>query len=518
MSLLEMSTQRTIARNVVCNAAGIVADMVVGFVLARYLYRHLGETRYGWWLIIAALTSYFGFFDLGLRGSVGRNIAFHRARDDAKQVNTIVSTAVLILSLTAGVILLATCALPTLFFSWYDVPPADQSGVRLALLLVGANLALTFPLSVFDAVLWAYQRFDVQNAIDIPLSLVRGTLSLMLVAWGGGLVGLACIVVAGTIVSAVLKAVCSFRADPALRLGWPSCSWQAARDLFNFGFWQFVLGVGRKITAQIAAPVIGANLGEHLVPRQSVAARLTGYAESVVFAATTVLTPVATGLHATEGHDRQRGLFLEGGKYCTVLALFFVIAFLCIGPSFITLWMGPGLESAGALLAILALGELLPLSQWISYSVVLGMGRHRTLALFSILEITLVAVLIAVLIGPQGVVGVCVALAAAGVLCRGLLQLLYTCCLLEVSPWTYVRRVFVPAVVVALAPAAGLAALSLWNPPGTWVEFLVYSSSYVIMYLVSGCLVLLGWERTLALAGMLLHEIGQLRYGTSGTP
>ena len=115
----------------------------VGFVLARYLYQHLGDTRYGWWLIIAALTSYFGFFDLGLRGSVGRNIAFHRARGEQDRVNAIVSTAVLILGAVAGLVLLATLALPALFFHWYAVPAAEQAGVRLALLLVGANLALT---------------------------------------------------------------------------------------------------------------------------------------------------------------------------------------------------------------------------------------------------------------------------------------------------------------------------------------------------------------------------------------
>lgn len=513
-----MSTPRTIARNVVWNAAGILTDMAVGFVLVRYLYRHLGETRYGWWLIIAALTSYFGFFDLGLRGSVGRNIAFHRARNDARQVNTFVSTALLILVLTAGLILLATCALPGLFFTWYDVPAAEQPGVRLALLLVGANLALTFPLSAFDAVLWAYQRFDVQNAIDIPLSLIRGGVSLALVAFGGGLVGLAVIVVLGTLVGAVLKAVLSFRTDPELRIAWRYCSRQAARDLFDFGFWQFVLGVGRKVSGQIAAPVIGAQLGEHLVPRQSVAARLPGYAESVVCAATTVLTPVATGLHATDGRDAQRSLFLEGGKYCTALALFFVVFFLCAGQSFITLWMGPGMESAGVLLAILALGELLPLSQWISYSVVLGMGRHRELAWFSILENILVAVLVFALVRRFGVAGVCVALAVPGALCRGVLQLVYSCRLLHVSPWDYAVRVIAPACAAALAPSALLAALSLWNPPLTWLELLASSAVYAVTYLGFCCRVLLGWERTRILAGLLRQEIVQLRYGTSGTP
>ena len=511
-----MSTPRTVARNVVWNAAGIVADMAVGFVLARYLYQHLGDTRYGWWLIIAALTSYFGFFDLGLRGSVGRNIAFYRARGDQDRVNAIVSTAVLILGAVAGLVLLATFALPALFFHWYAVPAAEQAGVRLALLLVGANLALTFPLSVFDAALWAFQRFDVNNAIDIPLSLLRGGLSLALVACGGGLVELACVVVGATVVAAVLKAVMSFRADPALRIARRHVSRRAARELFDFGFWQFILSIGRKVSGQIAAPVIGAQLGEALVPRQSVAARLPGYAESLIAAVTGVLIPVATGLHATDSHDTQRRLFVEGGKYCTALALFFVVLFLCIGQPFITLWIGPGMESAGVLLAVLALGELLPLSQWLSYSVVLGMGRHRELAWFSILENALIVALVFVLVRPFGVPGVCVALAVPGALCRGFFQLVYSCWLMQVSPWGYARTALAPACAAALVPAALLAALTLWKTPATWWELFGCAVVFGTAYLVSGCLVLLGRERTRELLGQLRHEIRQLRYGASG--
>jgi len=47
-----------------------------------------------------------------------------------------------------------------LFFRLFDVPPGQADTVRLALILVGVNVAVSLLLSVFDAVLWnSYKRF-----------------------------------------------------------------------------------------------------------------------------------------------------------------------------------------------------------------------------------------------------------------------------------------------------------------------------------------------------------------------
>src|SRR2546423_903132 len=117
-----------------------------------------------------------------------------------------------------------------------------------------------------------------------------------------------------------------------------------------------------------------------LVTPFSVAMRLVGYGNAFLIAGTQVLTPVATGLHAAEQHAKQRTLFLEGGKYCLALGLFFVTLFICLGQPLLDLWMGPALRGAWPLLVILGLGELLAMSQWITYSMILGMGRHKLTA------------------------------------------------------------------------------------------------------------------------------------------
>src|SRR5690349_16468129 len=134
----------------------MAAGMLVGFVVAPFLIHRLGETTYGLWILIGSLTGYFGLLDLGVRGSVGRYIAYHRAQNDQEEVNTTVNTALAVLCILAGLALVGTLTICLVFFHLFDVPADQVVSVRLALIIVGINLAVSFPLNLFDAILWAF--------------------------------------------------------------------------------------------------------------------------------------------------------------------------------------------------------------------------------------------------------------------------------------------------------------------------------------------------------------------------
>src|SRR5207302_4010326 len=105
------------------------------------------------------------------------------------------------------------------------------------------------------------------------------------------------------------------------------------------------------------------------------------------------LTPMATAWHAAEERAKQRWLFVNGGKFCMALGLFFLGGFWFLGGPFLQLWTHTDpdfVATAWTILMILTLGELLPMSQWVTYGMVLSMDRHRVWAVLSFLEIFLV--------------------------------------------------------------------------------------------------------------------------------
>src|SRR5688572_29654654 len=98
-----MSIKKTLVRNISWNWAGTVFDTAVAFAVTPYLVKQLGETPYGLWILLGSFTSYFGLLDFGIRGSVGRFLAFYNAEGRKAEVNAVFNTALAICTAVGAV-------------------------------------------------------------------------------------------------------------------------------------------------------------------------------------------------------------------------------------------------------------------------------------------------------------------------------------------------------------------------------------------------------------------------------
>jgi O-antigen/teichoic acid export membrane protein len=466
----------------------MAVETAAGFVVLPYLVRNLGDTTYGLWILIASLTDYFGLLDLGVRGSAGRHIAFFTAKNDTRSVNGILNTALAFLSAAAVLVILGTFGIQAFFSTVFENVPQDLvHDVRIALIIVGLNLAMTLLWSVFDATLWALQRFDLLNAIDIPFVILRVALIFTFVAGGHDLVTLALITAVITSGRGLAKMGACFLVAPSLRLNRGDVSLTAFRQLFDYGLWNFLLSVSRLVVNRIGPILITIRLAVALVTPYNIAARLIGYASAILISATGVLTPLAASFHADENQDRQRALFLEGGKYCASLAVFFLTLFLLLGKPLLRLWIGPACDDVFPLLVIMAVGEALPMAQWVTHSMILGMGRHSWSALFGIAEISAAIPLAFMLMDDHKLAGLCLAFAVPGAIFRGLIPMCYGCHLVQVSLWHYLTRSLLLPLMAGGLSALGLGLLVSWQVPETWLQLVSYTAAYGIGFLGLTC-------------------------------
>ena len=487
---------KAVAWNVIWNWLGIAITMGLGLILSRFLINRLGEDVYGLWMVIAALTAYFGLMDLGIRGSVGRYIAFYRAQQDPEEVNRVLNTSLVALCGVGGAISIATLIAVWVFPRFFTAPPGLENTARIALLIVGLNLALTFPFAIFDSVLWAMQRFDLLNLIDIPVGILRTALAFYFIGRGDGLLALAIIAMSTSALAAIIKAVLSFRIEPQLRLQVRCASMATARKIYGYGVWSFLLAAAREGRDKLSPILIGSLLNLNFVTVFSIAARLIGIATQFVVASTGVLTPVSTALHAQDKTDKQQRLFVEGGKYCTAISLYFLLFFIVLGKSVILLWMGakgPQIidEGAARLLDVLVIGEVIPMSQWVTYSMILGMAKHRLSAVLAVVEVGLMVGLMIALVHPMELMGVCIAVAISGTLCRGIFQIIYGCHLIRLSVWRYMAEALLRPTILALLTGVVLYFVAARYPADTWVKLGAYGVFFSLMYF-GGVLILLG--------------------------
>lgn len=467
------------------NSVGLIVEVITGFVVMPLLIARLGDSTYGVWLVLGALTSCFGLLELGVRGAVGRQIALHHAACDQTAVNQTLTGGVTVLVSVGLISLLILLFCEPLFFEFYSIPPAGREQVSFAFRIVALNFAIVLVGTAFDAFLWGFQRFDLINSVDVPISLLRLVGVYALVHVSSDLIVLATLTAATSGMSLLTKMFLSFRADPQLRIGIRHLTRSSLKQILGYGSWNMIGTLARLARVQLAPILIGNILGLALVPIFAIASRLITAINTAMDSLTGVLTPHATALHATQQADRQRNLFINIGRLAATLAVLFITYLLLLGAPLILLWVGPSFSVAGTLLTILLLGDALPCMQYVTRGIILATARHNALALFAVFEVIAICVLMIILLPLLGVVGVGLAVAIPAFLARGVATMIHGCRIVRVPIYQYLIRTIAPSLLCAILPSIVVRLMVAVQRAETWPLFIGYSLAYTLLFGIS---------------------------------
>lgn len=293
-----MTSREKIAWNMAANTAGVAVNMLTGLLVMPFLIQELGALTYGLWSLIGSLTGYLGVLDFGVRPAVGRLIAAYRARGELEQINAVTSTAAALLSGVGVVVLLATFLAISLFPLLFPVPPERASDVSHALMIIGLTVAVSFPCSVIDGMLWGYERFDLMSAVDAGTVLARMILIFALVRSAAPLTTLASIVFAVNVSGAILKGFLCFRIERRFRISSGHFRKGKISEILSYGSWISLITWSKTLTPQIVLAIIGHALGTAAVTSFAVGRQLVTYSDVFTNSATQVMAPRAIAAHA----------------------------------------------------------------------------------------------------------------------------------------------------------------------------------------------------------------------------
>lgn len=455
-----------IARNALANGAGFVSGALIAFFIAPFLVRHLGEGRYGAWILVNSLAGYLLLLELGLRLAVKRFVAVHLARSGGGRLDALITTAVTVLGGAGAVALAATLVLVWKLGALFAIPPADLLSARIALLLVGTTVSLSLPFSVHAGILSGLQRYDVANALTVVAAAVRASLIALAVGRGCGLEAMAVVHASVSLFLYIAQVAAVRRLLPGVALGPRRIDREALAELSAYGIWTFVLDVADRLIFYTGAVVIAAFSSVAAVAAFSVATQLVEYARQLVSSLVAVMTPAFGDLHERADGGRLRETFVRGARGAAIVALPIALGLAILGDRFIALWMGAAMaRGAGPVLAILAAPLVLALPQFVACSLVLGVGRHRPLALWSLGQAAATAVLALALVRPLGASGVALGIALPLAATYALFYPRLVARTVGLGPLAYLRRAFGPPALLAVPLAlADLALRARWQP------------------------------------------------------
>jgi O-antigen/teichoic acid export membrane protein len=461
---------RVLIRNVCANWLGLAVNMAIAFVMSPFLVHSLGDTMYGLWVLLLAVTGYMGLLEAGLKVSVVKYVSRFNAVSDTASINRVVSTVLVLHACVGAVIVAIAFLLGPVLPRMFSIPAEALPIANIVLMITAVNLAITLVASVFNGILAGLQRYDQANMIGVALVILRSVLVVLVISQGFGIVALGLVHTATQIVSGLLMMRLAFRNIDGLEVRWAFVNRQTVKMLYSYGSFVLLNNFAMFFLFNSGEILIGVFLSAAAVTYYAIAGSLLQYLSQLIGTMTQVLHPYASEQDAKADSRALQRIVVLGTKACMMIALPASLTFMLVGRQFTHLWMGANYaEVAGPLIVVLSIGRLFWLSQSSNGNVLLGAGRHKLLTITSLATGVAGIVLGSILIQKLGLFGLALGLTIPMVVTQGLILPSLTVRTLSVPPGEYLREGYLQPLVATIPYALALAALMLAVRPGSLI-------------------------------------------------
>ena len=451
--------QQRILLNTASNTVAKILALAARFLLTPLVLGHIGPIDYGLWVLIGSVLGYGTLLDLGIGGALIKYIAQYMAEGRREDVGKLIATALRLYAGLGAVALTACLALAPLFPSMFAIPAERRATAVQLVVVMGIGMAVSIPAILPTAILRGLQRYDLGSLVSSLGTLLFVAAAVGVLLAGGGVVGLAGVGVATTILVQIPALWMIRRAAPWMRLRWASKERSIVRTLGSFSLWLFIEDMMRRVQTQTDEIVIGAFLPISTITPYSIARRLSDAPLIVTDQFMKVIMPVASQLHAERDLPRLRSLFITGTRITLAVVLPLATVIILLGRQLLSVWVGPEYAGAAILVAILGLASLIDTSTWPARSVLQGIGRFRAIAILSVVAAIANLGLSLLLVRPLGVLGVALGTLVPTAAVRLGLVFPYALRVMRVSAAEAVREIFLPTVLSAIPAVAVLWAL-----------------------------------------------------------
>jgi O-antigen/teichoic acid export membrane protein len=431
------------------NSTYFIATAAASFLITPFLVRRLGDHRYGVWTLVVVFTESYSILELGLSSAVGRFMAGALGTGDQDRSNAIFNTSLLIFG-SGGVLALLISILAAAFTPLIVHNPQDAITFREAVLILGLNVALNFPLRVYRGILQAHLRFVTIVCIDLLYLFLRTSLAVGFVLMGYRVVGLATATLLALAPSLFLYPYFVSRDLPFLRLS--ADQWQPplAKDLFSYGLYSFLGYLGAVLRSRSNPFIVSSFLGITMVTHFRLAGMAAGYYGEFVTALIGVFQPLLSQQQGTGNLLAMRQTTLFATKIGLCISGFFAFGAIAFGKVFLARWVGYAYLDAYPCMVLLVLSQALQLSQRPSTYAIFAVARHQFFGALLVMEGVANVLLSLLLVRRWGLTGIGWGVFIPIAVSKLVVQPIYACRVTGLDYPEYMRTVAAASVKVLL--------------------------------------------------------------------
>ena len=352
---------------VVLNYVVIILNTVVGLLYTPYMLRMMGQSEYGLYSLVASVIAYLTVLDLGFGNAIVRYTAKFRAEKKTEEQYEMFGMFFL-LYLVIGIIAFGIGL--GLYFNvgtlFGDTMTAVELGrARIMMLLLVANLAFTFPMSIWGSIIQAYEDFVFQKSLNIFRIILNTAVMICLLHFGYKAVAMVVVQTIFNVLTLVLNFIyCRRKLNIHIYFRFKHFHWGFLKEVAIYSFWIFLNAIMDRVYWSTGQFVLGAIVGTAAVAVFAIAIQLEGMYMQFSTAISSVFLPKVTAMVATNRSRKEiSDLFIRTGRMQYIVLAYILSGFIIFGRQFIELWAGADYSDAYIISLLFFIPLTVPLIQ-----------------------------------------------------------------------------------------------------------------------------------------------------------
>lgn len=460
-------------------------NALVALLYTPYMLRMLGQSEYGLYSLVASVISYLTVLDLGFGNATIRYTAKYRAEGKVKEQYELFGMFFLFYLTISAIVVLAGCWLcfnvDILFGK--TLTPSELSRAQIMMFILVANLAFTFPMSIFSSIITAYERFVFPKIINIICIVLNTVVMVILLHYGYRAIAMVVVQSVFNFFSLTIQYLyCKKQLHIKILFGkiQPAFMW----DISVYSFWIFLEVIMNKVYWSTGQFVLAAVSGTIAVAIFAVAIQLHSMYMQFSSAISSVFLPRITRMVATgNDHKEISNLFIRTGRIQNIIMCIILFGFFVFGKPFVVLWAGIEYEESYIIALLFFVALYVPLIQNLGISILQARNQMKFRSLLYILIAAFSLLLQIILAKLYGVIGCAIAVAGALILGQGLLMNIYYNRKQDldiIQFWKEIIKMNIAPLVFSVVFYICVHNIGLDN----WSSFLLYLIIYVVIYCV----------------------------------
>ena len=352
---------------VVLNYVVIILNTVVGLLYTPYMLRMMGQSEYGLYSLVASVIAYLTVLDLGFGNAIVRYTAKFRAEKKTEEQYEMFGMFFL-LYLVIGIIAFGIGLglyfnVGTLFGDTMTAVELDRA--RIMMLLLVANLAFTFPMSIWGSIIQAYEDFVFQKSLNIFRIILNTAVMICLLHFGYKAVAMVVVQTIFNVLTLVVNFIyCRRKLNIHIYFRFKHFHWGFLKEVAIYSFWIFLNAIMDRVYWSTGQFVLGAIVGTAAVAVFAIAIQLEGMYMQFSTAISSVFLPKVTAMVATNRSRKEiSDLFIRTGRIQYIVLAYILSGFIIFGRQFIELWAGAGYSDAYIISLLFFIPLTVPLIQ-----------------------------------------------------------------------------------------------------------------------------------------------------------